>query len=536
MVTTPHSARSAQPGANTPRTGASAAYRSPSNPTASSGSATTMAAAGTMPSAGAGLAGSTRDMATGLGELTEAHAELMQERGLDLEMLWKVGVESVATRMPGQWVRYPYLVAGKTVNHKYRRLDEKDFRQDPAGTKCLWNFDCLADPSLAAEPLIITEGEDDCIVLMQCGFQRVVSVPDGAPKEQLGGGDEGRKYGYMLHAAEALKLCERVILATDSDQQGLNLRADLALRFGRPKCQYLDLGGHKDIRALFLAEGPDAVRAAVGSARWMRVTGLFLMSELPPVADPKSYEIGLAGMAAHYRIRRGDFCVLTGIPGMGKTAIVNDIACRMARRHRWRTCFASFEQYPQIDHRRALRTWVNSKPEADQSPGELEIADEFIDEWFSFMVPPDDEDATLPWILERAAASVVRYETDMLVIDPWNEMDHARPHGMLMTEYVGSAIKEMKRFAREMNIHLIVAAHPTKMSRDKEGNVPVPSLYDISDSAMWSNKADVGLIVHRETETKTLVRIAKSRYHDKIGKPGEVHLQFIPYTGKFEAA
>jgi twinkle protein len=63
----------------------------------------------------------------------------------------------------------------------------------------------------------------------------------------------------------------------------------------------------------------------------------------------------------------------------------------------------------------------------------------------------------------------------------------------------------------------------------------VPSLYDISDSAHWGNRCDVGVVVHRDDEGATSIRIAKSRYHDQIGVPGEATAYFHPAQSMFKS-
>jgi twinkle protein len=101
-----------------------------------------------------------------------------------------------------------------------------------------------------------------------------------------------------------------------------------------------------------------------------------------------------------------------------------------------------------------------------------------------------------------------------VVIDPWNEMDHTRPPDMTLTEYVGYAIKQFRKLAKKYKVYLIVVAHPSKMLRGQGGKYPVPGLYDISDSAHWSNKADIGIVVHREdliASKETKIRVVKSR-------------------------
>lgn len=120
------------------------------------------------------------------------------------------------------------------------------------------------------------------------------------------------------------------------------------------------------------------------------------------------------------------------------------------------------------------------------------------------------------------------------MIDPWNELDHVfDSREISLTQYVGGAIKELRRFARRFLVHVMVIAHPAKLRKDKDGKYPIPTAYDISDSAHWYNKPDQILIVHRTDENKTLIRVAKSRYHNVLGKPGDVELEFNDYTYRF---
>ena len=62
--------------------------------------------------------------------------------------------------------------------------------------------------------------------------------------------------------------------------------------------------------------------------------------------------------------------------------------------------------------------------------------------------------------------------------------------------------------------------------KESDGVYKMPTLYDINGSANWYNKADLGVIVHRENEDDTLIKVQKSRYHEIIGKPGEVRMHY----------
>lgn len=453
--------------------------------------------------------------------LRAEHQEILEKRGLDGETLDRYGVISDK----GNWIKIPYTLKGKTVNWKSRTISgDKEFRQEKDAVKCFWNADCLDDESLADKPLIITEGELDAMIALQCGFPRTVSVPDGAPMEMVGD-KESRKYNYL----ESAKLdgVKEIILATDSDAPGINLMNDLALRLGKARCKWVKYPkGCKDLNEVFLKYKLKGITETIARAQWCRVDGIYRMSELPPVLEQEKHVIGMMDLSKHYNIRKGDFCVLTGTPSHGKTSFMNEVACRMAMNHNWNIAFASFEQKPQLDHRRNLRSWFNSKRVKDMNTKEIQEADTWIDKHFTFIVPDEDDEINLQWVLEKVATAKIRNNAELIVIDPWNEMDHTRPDNMSLTEYTGYAIKQFKKLAVKYQVHLVVVAHPAKPMRDaKSKKIHVPSLYDISDSAHWYNKADIGIVVHRE-EKKTIIRIAKSRYHDQIGKPGDLFCTF----------
>ena len=164
-------------------------------------------------------------------------------------------------------------------------------------------------------------------------------------------------------------------------------------------------------------------------------------------------------------------------------------------------------------------------------------ADRWIDKHFAFVVAGEDDETSLAWVLEKIAAAIIRYEAALVIVDPWNEMDHARPADMTMTEYVGFAIRQFRKLAKKHGVHVIVVAHPAKMLRGKDGKYPVPGLYDISDSAHWSDKADIGIVVHRDNlldDPETAIRVVKSRYHSAIGVPGEIKAVWDEGRTRFE--
>lgn len=466
--------------------------------------------------------------------LSRRHAELLEARGLDLELIERLGVET-SSRLGPDTIAIPYLRDGQVVGTKYRTVSgAKRFAQDSGSAQILYNRDCLIDVTLESQPIIITEGEIDCWSAIQCGFARSVSVPAGAPATEVGE-RASAKYSFV-DDMPAVAESATIILAVDSDEPGSALRADLALRLGARRCKWVRYPrGCKDLNDTLQKYGHRGVVESINRAQWL-VGNVYRMRDIPPVPEASPHDSGFPGLHEHYRLRIGDLAIVTGIPSHGKSSFVGDLCCRMALRHKWPVCFASFEQSPQLDHRRMLRTWYGGGLVNSLDTETLEKADRWIEDWFSFVVPDDDSYPTLAWVMERFAAAAMRYSSRLFVLDPWNELEHDRPNGISLTEYVGTALRDFKAFARKYEAHVIIVAHPAKLRRENDGRYPIPSLYDISDSSHWYNKADVGVVVHRKNEDETMIRIAKSRYHDQIGKPGDVAVKYIWQRATYEIA
>jgi len=339
--------------------------------------------------------------------LTDRQIAILEKRGINLELAIKMGWRA-GRKGAGDWIEIPYFRNGREVNCKSRTLSgDKCFHQVTGGEKCVYNVDAIAE--LAENTLVFTEGEMDCIIALDCGFI-AVSVPDGAPKEAIGD-KESSKYDYLKDITASVK---KIVLAVDGDSAGINLLQDLAIRLGRHRCLWVKYpDGCKDLNDVFLKGGKEAVWKVITNAQFMRVDGLYLMSELPPLPEMPALDVGIEELKPHFKLRRGDLSVDTGIPSHGKTTVVNSIAFNMAKHHGWNVCFASFEQPPQTEHRRALRTLYNRKPERLQSLEEKALADKWIDQYFSFIVPSDDSDEwfDMAWLKDRMAAAVTQHIT-----------------------------------------------------------------------------------------------------------------------------
>jgi twinkle protein len=476
--------------------------------------------------------------------ISNALMDVLTARGIDVELADRLGFSSVQ-RGDGEALVLPFFREGKVVRRKYRSFtSEARWTADKGGVRCAFNEDCLRDDALIGLPLIITEGELDAVAAIQAGYPRTISVPDGAPQKPVDGAEDSKAYSWLGDIRPLLSKdrVSEIILATDADDPGSALMHDLSILLGRYRCKFLtypkskkDRGRErcKDLNEALEDWGQKGVVQTVTKAQWLKIDGVYRMGELPPLPPSVIYEPRHRLLAENFKVRLGDFSVVTGTPGFGKTSWVTDVFCGIAADNHLTIAWASFEQAPQRDHRRALRSWFCDQPEHTLDPQQKATADRWIEAAHLFLIPTEDEDATLEWLVDKMEVAATRYGARIFVIDPWNELEHDRRRDESETEYIGRAIRQLKRFAKAFQVHICVVAHPTKSVKDGDGKYKMPTLYDINGSANWYNKCDLGVIVHRENEDDTLIKIQKSRYHEIIGRPGEIMCHYSRDRRKF---
>jgi twinkle protein len=122
------------------------------------------------------------------------------------------------------------------------------------------------------------------------------------------------------------------------------------------------------------------------------------------------------------------------------------------------------------------------------------------------------------------------------VLDPWNCIADEKPSHMAQTDWINKALFDLKLAAQEMDIHIAIVAHPTKMrpARADEPE-PRPTLTDISGSINFRNQTDYGIVVYRDPgnyDRRHIVEISvnKLRYQE-TGQVGETaEFRFDPDT------
>lgn len=443
------------------------------------------------------------------------HKEFLDQRGSLSAAAEAMGVQSVQ-RNGANWLCFPYRLDGKLVNRKYRLTGEKRHEMDKGGRLCLWNAEVLSE---GPRELIITEGEFDALAAMACGFRNVVSVPNGAPSTSLDDPCNAKRYAYLYESEDALAKVQTIILATDGDGPGRMLAKDLTGIFGPERCKFLTYPeGCKDLNDVLVQRGQAAVVELISQAKPYPVQGLYRLDDFPDQVAVRSMETGIDGLDDHMRIALGALTVFSGYSNMGKSTVMNTILAHCIGKG-VPVCIASFETMPKpILQDGIARAMIGCSWEAFKSHPDREAAYDQMRRNVTIISNALDDDAEidLEAYLELIRVAVVRDGARVVVLDPWNELEHQRRRDETETEYIGRAIRRLKAFAKRHDVSLWVVAHPTKPQ--KGVNSP-PGLYDISGSANWANKADYGLIYHRPDKTINAGTLSVVKV--RMGMPGQ---------------
>jgi twinkle protein len=465
------------------------------------------------------------------------------ERGIPADVIERNRISVTRVYMPQaedhvRAIAFPYFRGDELVNVKYRDRD-KNFRMETGAERVLYGLNDI-DP----ESCIVVEGEIDKLSVEAAGFVSCVSVPDGAPSESAK--DYASKFSFLEADQEQLERVKQWIIAVDSDKPGKRLEDELARRLGREKCKRVTWPSEcKDANDVLRSFGADVLRECIEHAEPFPIAGVFDVTDLSSRIDhlyehgwERGVSTGWDEIDRLYTVRPGEFSVITGIPNSGKSNWLDALLINIARDHGWRFAVFSPENQPLEDHMaRMIEKWARAPfsegPTLRMDRESLRLGKQWLGEHFTWILPDDDSDWTIDTVLDRAKALVFRKGIRGFVIDPWNELEHALPPGVTETIYTGSVLRRARQFARRHGVHVWIVAHPQKLYRDKDtGNYPVPTLYDISGSAHWRNKADNGIVVWRdfgEQHNPVEIHVQKIRFR-QIGRIGLAKLAYEPST------
>jgi twinkle protein len=459
-----------------------------------------------------------------------------RERGISRAVVERNRITPVLTDR-GWAMAFPHFRNGEHIGTQYRTKD-KQIWQEKGAERIFYGLD---DITADTTEVIICEGQIDKLAFEMAGKLNCLSVPDGAPNA---GATTTTKISYLEATSDLYPTMERLYIAADNDANGQALNQALARRIGREKCWIVEWrDGIKDANDALRMIGAPEILESLELAKPFPIEGIVrggeLHDELLAIHD-RGYDHGLTTglplLDQHYRVRAGLMSIVTGYASHGKSLWLDQILVRLARRHGWRFAIFSPENMPVSRHIGNLIEIHVGKPfdrgfTARMTQAEVEDALPFISDHFTWVYP---ESPSLDTILDLTRKVLIQTGINGLVIDPWNEIEHARPAHMNGSDYVSDVLGQLRRFARIHDIHVWLLAHPTKPFDGNTGKPP--RMWQISGSVNFWNKADYGLSIWRDpkdAKTAAQCQIEKVRFRE-TGRPGTVSFGYNPATRQLE--
>lgn len=467
-------------------------------------------------------------------DLTDKAVRWFESRMIRQDVLNKMKVYSDNEFMPQfkskqETICFPYFMDGKLINIKYRG-PQKSFKMVSGAELVFYNIDCLK----SHDEVIIVEGEIDALTLIQAGFDNTISVPNGA----------NNNLEYLDSCIDMFNGIQKIYIATDQDTKGIELKGELIRRLGAERCWVVSFKDCKDANEYLVKYGPE-IKDVLKNAIPAPVKGIIeannIYAEIRDLFEcgvRSGLTIGQSIIDEYITWETGRLAIVTGIPSSGKSEFVDYLICKLNIKYGWKCGFFTPENYPLKFHYKKLFEKIIGKEFNVKKTSELEwdMAYEYIKSNFFYIL--NEEDFTVKSILDSAKILVKTRGIKVIVIDPYNKLDHKYTDSE--TQYISRFLDQIIQFAKINDILIFLVAHPRKMERTA-GKIEVPTLYDISGSANFYNKTDYGITVHRKTgDDGTMINevnilFQKIKYKH-LGKQGIISLNYDYETGRFNQA
>lgn len=447
---------------------------------------------------------------------------LTEVRKLDADLIDHMGVKAVQHPGLGEAVAFPYHRGGKGYAAKFRAVGAKEWRSSQGVSRGLYNEDVLRSGD---GPVVITEGEIDALSAMQAGYSRAVSLPDGWTE------DNGKR-DVLVEAEPLLRQSPYVIVAGDNDDAGRGLPKTVANILAGHDVRFAEWPeGCKDANDVLVKFGEGKLARCLTDAKRVDPEGGFItgISDLPPLPARRVLRVGMGPYDFVLVFEVGAMSVGTGTPGAGKSTFTTFCAYHVAKNEGVKVGLLSFETHPYRTRDHLCRLHTGRKWDEISERQRAEVA-HWMDAHFRIVHRTYGQtDHHLKWARAMIYTLAVRDGCKMIVLDPWNELEHLPEPGESMTSYVNFALQQIRQWAEQFDTHICVVAHPRKMNT--EGKPRSPTGYDIADSAAFFNKPALGFSVHQDEDAdgSPFVSVTSWKVRDRqlYGiEPGSMRLTF----------
>lgn len=363
-------------------------------------------------------------------------------------------------------------------------------------------------------PLLICEGEPDCLSAIEAGFKNAVSVPLGSSNLH-----------WIDENLEWLDQFESIIICADNDDAGVKMQKECVPRLGSWRTKVVDIPAipigntgrvTKDLNEILYVCGKDKVLELILDAKDSPVPSVADLSDVEPTEyeDVDGVTTGLKAIDDELmRLFFGTLTIVSGQPGSGKSSLLTQLACNSLDNDIGTWLFSG--ELPNG----AEKSWFNyifagprnitdaisrrGNPYKKISTTTLaEINKTYKGRWHIYR---DDYDNVLDKLIASMTDTVRKYGARCLILDNFMCIDTETSEEELRSQT--DTIKKLIEFAKKYQVAVILVCHPRKM--DAGTNV---GIYDIAGTSNIVNLAHRTIGLRRVTDAE---RENAAKYSEK---------------------
>ena len=455
------------------------------------------------------------------------------ERGISEQTLNELKVRESKEFMPQTGklenaIQFNYYMGMDLINIKYRD-GRKNFKLYKGAEKIFYNINSVVNHDWC----VIVEGEMDVLALHEAGIKNVISVPNGATLNS-------NNLDYLDNCIDYLDDKEKIILAVDADEPGQALRNEFIRRLGAEVCYLVDFEGNKDANDYLLKHGKEKLCDVINKATQVPLEGVSTLRDLEnDLLDfvhngfKPGYQVGLPNFDKIFSTYTSQFITVTGLPSSGKSDFVDQMCVGYNRNYGWKTAFASPENKPNYLHAHKLirKTWEGMPTKDDVGTSKWKQVTDHVNDNYFFI---DMDRYTLDEVLKKGGELVKRKGIKCLVIDPYNKVRDVNCKTEDVNRYTMEYLTKIEVFAKKYDVLVFIVAHPTKMYKDKDGQIEEPTMYNIKGGGEWYDASYHGILVHRDYDAKTVkAKVLKVKFQNLGENGAEAHFTWEPKSGSY---
>lgn len=321
-------------------------------------------------------------------------------------------------------------------------------------------------------PLLICEGEPDCLSAIESGFTNAVSVP-------LGSGN----FHWIEECWDWLEQFDSIIVCSDNDEAGQKMQKEVVYRLGSWRTKVAEVpaiyeaeNGKKysinDLNEALYYLGKEKVLEIILNAKDSPVPGVIDFSDIQDVDLDQIDGIttGIRPLDRYLmKLFQGTLNIITGINGAGKSSFINQIICQSLEQDK--NVFLFSGELPNFQ----TKNWLNSVLAGQRHIEERHWQDATyykvspeakreIDEFYRgrLYIYEDGRSNRMTDLLKTMEDSVRKYGTKLLILDNLTAINLECSDDNKYNKQ-SELIMNLIAFAVKFNVIVLLVVHPHKI-------------------------------------------------------------------------